>query len=141
MDGAATIARDKLVSGVPFRSFILPHTREADLSLRATTVALRVAAACLVGAGLVATEARAQTVLLQIKPQVGDTILMILDQRSEITGTRHTATGASTSSMGNTMRMWSRAIIEGTTVRGTTVLAVTDSVEFTSTDQGAATRE
>ena len=76
--------------------------------------------------------------MLQIKPHVGDTIRMRLDQESEMSGVRRTSTGESSAMVLNTMRMFSRAIVEGGgwagNGDGVTVLAVTDSVLTTTTD-------
>ena len=80
--------------------------------------------------------ARAQSVNLRIKPHVGDTLRMRLDQETEMTGVRKMATGGEGSAMVlTTMRMFSRAIVEGASEQGTTVLAVTDSIVTTSTDE------
>jgi len=79
----------------------------------------------------------AQTVTLQIKPRVGDTLRMRLDQQSELSGVKRTANGEATALVTATMRMFSRAIIEGSAERSTTVLAITDSVQMTSTDERA----
>jgi hypothetical protein len=79
----------------------------------------------------------AQSITLQIKPHVGDTLRMRLDQESEMTGVRKRATGESSAMVLTSMRMFSRAIIEGATDKGTTVLAVTDSVQLSTTDERA----
>jgi len=78
--------------------------------------------------------ASAQEIVLRISPQVGDTLRMRLDQQTEIVGTRRVGQSESTASVINTMQMFSRAIVEGLSPRGTMVLAVTDSVRFSSTD-------
>ena len=78
----------------------------------------------------------AQHVTLRIKPHVGDTLRMRLDQESEMTGVRKMTTGGEGSAMVlTTMRMFSRAIVEGESEQGTTLLAVTDSIMTTSTDE------
>jgi hypothetical protein len=89
------------------------------------------------GAQLVGATAAAQTVTLQIKPHIGDTLRMRLDQQSELTGVKHTANGESTALVTATMRMFSRAIVEGAGDKSTTVLAITDSVQMTTTDERA----
>jgi len=81
--------------------------------------------------------AGAQTVVLQIKPRVGDTLWMRLDQQSELSGVKRTSNGESTALVTATMRMFSRAIVEGVVEKNTTVLAITDSVQLTSTDERA----
>lgn len=53
-----------------------------------------------------------------------------------MTGVRKMATGGEGSAMVlTTMRMFSRAIVEGASEQGTTVLAITDSIVTTSTDE------
>jgi hypothetical protein len=80
-----------------------------------------------------ALPAQLQTVL-QIRPHPGDTLRMRLDQESEISGVRRTKNGESSAMVLTTMRMYSRAIVESASERGTVVLAVTDSVQLTTTD-------
>jgi hypothetical protein len=82
-----------------------------------------------------AAGARAQTVTLQIKPHLGDTLRMRLDQQSEMTGVKRTTNGEATAMTIATMQMFSRAIIEASTEKSTTVLAVTDSVLMSTTDE------
>jgi hypothetical protein len=84
--------------------------------------------------GAMSGAADAQTVL-QIKPRAGDTLRMRLDQESEISGIRKTTSGESSAMVLTTMKMFSRAIIEANTERGTVVLAVTDSVLLTTSDE------
>src|SRR5947209_20401994 len=69
----------------------------------------------------------AQSVTLAIKPRVGDTLRMRLDQESEMTGVRKTAAGEMSAMVLTTMRMFSRAIVEGATENGTAALAVTEA--------------
>jgi len=97
----------------------------------------RAAAALIIVSGSVSALS-AQPTMLQIKPHVGDTIRMRLDQESEMSGVRRTSTGESSAMVLTTMRMFSRAIVEGWADNGggdaITVLAVTDSVLMTTTD-------
>jgi len=93
---------------------------------------LSVAAALAVA---VSAPVAAQGVTLRIKPHVGDTLRMRLDQESEISGVRKTTNGESSAMVLTTMKMFSRAIIESNTDRGTVVLAVTDSVLLPTTDE------
>lgn len=72
--------------------------------------------------------------VLQIKPHLGDTVHMRLDQESEMTGTRGKGAGASTSSVVTDLRIFSRAVVEGVGDNGATVLAITDSVLMSSSD-------
>ena len=62
---------------------------------------------------VVASRAWGQGVILQIKPHAGDTIRMLLDQRAEMTGVKHTTAGEATAMVVNTLKMFSRAIVEG----------------------------
>ena len=80
---------------------------------------------------------RAQTVLLQIKPDIGDTLHMRLDQQTELVGTRRVGNGESVTSVQTSMRVFSRAIVEGTSKQGTLLRAITDSVRLTTTDEHA----
>jgi len=79
----------------------------------------------------------AQAVTLQIRPRAGDTLRMRLDQQSEMTGIKRTSNSEATAMVIATMHMFSRAIIEASSEKGTTVLAVTDSVQLSTTDQRA----
>ena len=83
---------------------------------------------------LAARGAFAQTIVLQIKPHPGDTLRMRLDQESEMSGVRKSASGEMSAMVMTTMRMFSRAVIEGGSEKGTTILAITDSVHLTTTD-------
>lgn len=83
---------------------------------------------------LAADRAGAQRVRLEIRPTEGDTLRMRLDQESEMTGVRRTEDGESSAMVYSTMRMFSRAIVEGATHDGTKVLAVTDSVLLSTSD-------
>ena len=81
----------------------------------------------------------AQELLLQIRPRAGDTLRMRLDQETDYTGGGIVRTGAGPGSLVTRMAMFSRAIVEGESNAETAVLAVTDSVQFRTTDhRGAA---
>jgi hypothetical protein len=77
----------------------------------------------------------AQMVTLQVKPHLGDTLRMRLDQESEMTGVRRTNTGEASAMVINTMKMFSRAIVEGSYGDGTVLLAVTDSLIISTSDE------
>jgi hypothetical protein len=79
----------------------------------------------------------AQSLTLQIRPHAGDTLRMRLDQQTEMTGVKRTNAGEVTAVVLSTMKMFSRAIVEGASERGTALLAVTDSVLLTTTDDQA----
>jgi len=80
----------------------------------------------------------AQSVLLQIRPRVGDTLHLRLDQQTELTSTR--GSGAATT-VTTTMRVFSRAIVEKSAPMVTYVRAVTDSVRLTTNDDRARNLE
>ena len=85
-----------------------------------------------------AAAARAQGVVLEIRPRVGDTLHLRLDQQTELTGKRRGAGGETGSTtVITTMRIFSRAIIEKSVPTATIVRAVTDSVRLTTTDETA----
>jgi hypothetical protein len=84
---------------------------------------------------LLAPESGAQRVVLELRPRLGDTLRMRLDQTTEMSGAR----GGSQGKMSvTTMRMFSRAIVENTSPLAATILAVTDSVTVTSNDERSA---
>src|SRR4051794_15203484 len=91
--------------------------------------------ALMVGVSTLNPRLDAQSIVLRIKPHTGDTIRMRLDQQSEMTGTRRTPGGDATSMVLTTMKMFSRALVEGASEQGTTILAVTDSVQVSTTDE------
>ena len=91
---------------------------------------------------LVSSQAVAQTVHLQIKPRLGDTLRMRLDQSTEMTGTRKTPGGAeSSSSMTTAMRVYTRALVEGRNSASTTLLTYTDSAFVSTSDKKQASDE
>jgi hypothetical protein len=77
-----------------------------------------------------ANAALSQSVLLQIRPHIGDTLRMHLSQTVEMTGTkpglRH-----DTSSMTTSIEVFTRAIAEQYTTGGTLMQTITDSVAMT----------
>jgi hypothetical protein len=86
---------------------------------------------------LAAARVSAQTVILQIKPHVGDTLHMRLDQQSEMTGLRRSTAGEASAMVMSSMKMFSRAIVEARADKSTTLLAVTDSVILATSDEHA----
>jgi hypothetical protein len=84
---------------------------------------------------LLATELRAQTgVLLELRPRLGDTVRMRLDQVTEMSGNRR---GGAPMQLTTTLRMYSRAIVESRSSNATLILAVTDSIDMSSSDEHA----
>lgn len=81
---------------------------------------------------------RAQAVVLEIRPKVGDTLHLRLDQQTELTGRRRLGRGETgRTTITTTMRIFSRAIVEKSAPTATIVRAVTDSVRLTTTDEDA----
>jgi hypothetical protein len=83
---------------------------------------------------LMAASARGQRMQLELRPKLGDTLRMRLDQVTEMSGTRK---GVSTKLVVTTMRMFSRAIVEASAATSALILAVTDSVDVSSSDEHA----
>lgn len=81
------------------------------------------------------TSAFAQRYRLQLKPRVGDTLQMELDEQREHTGTTKLGGSDSTRTISTRLRMYSRAIVQGKLLNAVTVLAVVDSVSLTTNDQ------
>ena len=83
---------------------------------------------------LSASSAPAQRVVLELRPRFGDTLRMRLDQTSEVSGTRE---GKASKQVVTTLRMFSRAIVESSSPAVAMILAITDSVDVSSTDERA----
>jgi uncharacterized protein DUF6263 len=81
--------------------------------------------------------ASAQRYLLQLKPRVGDTLRMEMEEQREATGTTKFGGGDSTRTMSTRLRVFSRAIVQGKLRGAVTVLAVVDSVSLVTTDRHA----
>ncbi|MEX2109644.1 MAG: hypothetical protein WD802_03475 [Gemmatimonadaceae bacterium] len=74
----------------------------------------------------------AQPVLLQIRPQIGDTLRMHLSQTVEITGTTQGSTRTDPArSMTTSIEIYTRAIAKQWTSGGTLMQTITDSVAMT----------
>lgn len=81
-----------------------------------------------------AAGAVAQQVQLELRPRVGDTLRMRMDQVTEMSEMRQ---GAFTKPVVTTLTMFSRAIVESSAPASTLILAVTDSVDMIATDAHA----
>jgi hypothetical protein len=77
---------------------------------------------------------QAQNVLLQIKPKVGDTLRLRIEQEMEISGVGKVRDTDTTITMRSSMTMLSRSIVIESDKEGTTVRSITDSV---AVDMGA----
>jgi hypothetical protein len=77
-----------------------------------------------------------QRFLLQIRPRVGDTLAVQLDQRVEMTGTP--IGSAVARQMTSVTEVFSRAIVLGASSEGASVLALTDSIRTTGSRGGRA---
>jgi hypothetical protein len=72
-----------------------------------------------------------QTVMLQIRPHIGDTLRMHLSQTIEMTGTAQSAGPDATRTMTTSIEIYTRAIAQQWTQGGTLMQAITDSVAMT----------
>jgi hypothetical protein len=77
---------------------------------------------------------QAQSVLLQIKPKVGDTLRLRIEQEMEISGVSKVRDADTTITMRSSMLMLSRSIVVESDDEGTIVKSITDSV---AVDMGA----
>ena len=95
--------------------------------------ALVLAAAVLAAvAALAAAPLAAQSTLLQIRPRLGDTLRMRLDQQVEMTGSTRVGDVDSTVTVTTRTRVLAHSVVEKSEAGGTTMLAVTDSVIVSS---------
>lgn len=83
---------------------------------------------------LAAPAAGAQRVVLELRPRFGDTLNMRVDQTTEVTGTRK---GMTAKPVVTQLSMFSRAIVEVSTPAAAFILAITDSVDGTASDDRA----
>jgi hypothetical protein len=79
-----------------------------------------------------AASADAQRIQLELRPKVGDTLRMRLDQVTELSGAR---LGAAMKDVVTTFRMFSRAIVERSVPPAVLILAITDSVRVSTSDE------
>jgi hypothetical protein len=99
---------------------------------------------CAAGPLLVAPAAAAQGApaakprfALQIKPRVGDTIVMRMEQRMDVTlaaRSAHPDSAQPAQTMTTSTLVLSRAVVQEASERGATVLAITDSIAVTSNE-------
>ena len=82
----------------------------------------------------IAPGVQAQGVLLQIRPRVGDTLRLRIEQEMEISGVSKVRDADTTITMRSSMLMLSRSIVVESDDDGTTVKSITDSV---AVDMGA----
>lgn len=87
-----------------------------------------VAVLCALGATALAVPAHAQRVRLEIRPQLGDTIHMRLDQEIEVSASSPDGSAAVPKAMTGSTHVRTRAIPIRRLAAGTHVLAITDSI-------------
>jgi hypothetical protein len=116
---------------------IPPRGRHRAGSALAATIGIAAFVAT-VGAAI-PEPASAQRYRLQLKPNVGDTLRMELDEEREHTGTTKLGGSDSTRTMSTRLKMFSRAIVQGKLHNAVTVLAIVDSVSLVTNDQHART--
>ncbi|MGQ0713489.1 MAG: DUF6263 family protein [Gemmatimonadaceae bacterium] len=75
-----------------------------------------------------ASSVPAQSVTLQIKPKVGDTLHLRIEQEMEISGSGKVRDADTTMTLRSSMLLLSRTIVVHTDDEGTTVRAITDSI-------------
>ena len=111
--------------------------RQLPSAARAAGPAFAAAAIALLAAfgAAVPTPALGQRYLLQIKPRVGDTLQMELDEQRQATGTAKFGGTDSSRTMSTRLRTYSRAIVQGQLRGAVTVLAIIDSVTLVTNDQ------
>ena len=80
---------------------------------------------------LTAPVALGQSVLLQIRPHIGDTLRMHLSQTVEMTGINSSRGPDSTTTMTTSIEVFTRAVPSQLTSSGTLMQAITDSVKMT----------
>lgn len=95
-------------------------------------VALSLAVAVLAPLAPVSSLAAQQRVLLELRPHAGDTLRMVVEQHTELTGSA--GAGAAPHSVVSRMRMTSRAIVLARQARVSNLLSITDSVEISTSD-------
>jgi hypothetical protein len=111
------------------------HERAARVERSAAFVAF-VALAAFAALGAATPErAAAQRYRLQLKPNIGDTLRMELDEQREHTGTTKLGGSDSTRTMSSRLRMFSRAIVQAKLRNAVSVLAIVDSVSLVTNDQ------
>jgi hypothetical protein len=86
---------------------------------------------------LFADAAHAQSVMLQIRPHIGDTLRMHLSQTVEMTGTTRGARTDSVRSMTTSIEVFTRAIAQQWTANGTLMQTITDSVAMNPASAGS----
>jgi uncharacterized protein DUF6263 len=79
-------------------------------------------------AAFIVSLADAQSVLLQIKPKVGDTLRLRIEQEMEISGVGKVRDTDTTITMRSSLLMLSRSVVVESDNEGTTVKSITDSV-------------
>ena len=84
-----------------------------------------------------AKAALGQSVLLQIRPHIGDTLRMHLSQTVEMTGTTRGARTDSVRSMTTSIEVFTRAIAQQWTTNGTLMQTITDSVAMNPASAGS----
>jgi hypothetical protein len=84
-----------------------------------------------------AAEAAAQAVMLKIRPRVGDTLVMRLDQLVEL---ERDDTADTTSTMSTAMMVVTRAVVEKVNATATTLSCVTDSVTLKENGRSSSAR-
>jgi hypothetical protein len=121
---------------------VLVRTVSHGIARRLRPAFLAAATAVTVGGLALAPAAPAlgqQRYVLELKPRVGDTLRMELEEQREHTGTASYGGGDSSRTMTTRLRVISRAIVQAKLLSAVTVLAIIDSVSLSTTDRHAPT--
>lgn len=111
--------------------------------MRRTALPPRLAAAlCLVPLLMlaIAQGAAAQSVVLKLRPLVGDTLHTRLEQQTEVSGMVPGGTGPTMKKMSTTLMLSSRTIVRQSLPASTIVLTIVDSAQLRSSDAHSAAR-
>lgn len=82
---------------------------------------------------------QAQGIVLQLRPRLGDTLRMRLDQAVEMSATMRWRAADSTMTITSSLLVFTRAIVDGRDDAGTFMTAMTDSVSLLSTGADSST--
>jgi hypothetical protein len=120
------------VKSRPVQNYAGVVARQLVCAAAITAVAITAAAIT-----VAATPLASQPVRLAIHPRAGDTLLLRIEQQTELVSALLRPSRDSTITVRTTMIMYARAIIERSSDTATTVVAIADSVRVTSSPRPA----
>jgi hypothetical protein len=80
-------------------------------------------------------DAGAQGIALQLRPRAGDTLVTRVEQQTELSRARMLNGVESSVTVRTSLRMVSRSVVESAAASGSTILSITDSVTFETSDE------